>query len=221
MCFCSVASFVVGGLLLFLGIVTLFVVIFKKSIYLLPLALVPIMFGIQQVSEGFVWKNIQNENAIKVFTFFAYAFYPFWIPAAFLVAEFRENAPKSLLRLIWLGLNSILGLVILIYDSTTMWPIKARIQGHHILYGVGKSTAYVVSPHNWSIGDVFVIALYVYLIISSALLTSLRGGRILGLVTLVTFIIAVTVFSQTWTSVWCFFEAIVSIIIIYMIFANT
>ena len=55
----------------------------KKPSFL-GLAVVPICFGIQQISEGFVWHTLEHGGSNQtrtpslVFLFFALAFWPWW-----------------------------------------------------------------------------------------------------------------------------------------------
>src|SRR5205823_1322981 len=68
----------------------------KKPSYL-GLAVVPLMFGIQQISEGFVWQALNHDNveqtrsASLVFLFFALAFWPWWFPV---LTALMEPQPK-------------------------------------------------------------------------------------------------------------------------------
>ncbi len=66
----------------------------RKDARFVPLALVPITSGIQQISEGFVWLGLNRDDGALlqqssvVFLFFAIAFWPFWIPMCLAIAEF-------------------------------------------------------------------------------------------------------------------------------------
>lgn len=101
MCFSATASFGAGVLLSAVGIVTL-----KKtsepSHYFL--AFIPLIFGIQQLSEDFVWGSLQNPGhesmnmaATYVFLVFAQVLWPFWVPLSFLFIE-KEKRSKNMLR---------------------------------------------------------------------------------------------------------------------------
>ena len=122
-------------------------------------------------------------------------------------------------RFIWLCVNTVIGIALLIDVIVGLYrkPVHARIQGNHILYGYDTTAAYAISPCSWSVGDTFGIGLYIYLIISTMCLTSARGGLSLGVISSITLVISIVVFQRTWTSIWCFFEAIVSVIILLII----
>ena len=238
MCFCAGASFGVGGTLVLLGLVFICILLFfqskpmKEKWAYVPLSIVPLLFGIQQICEGFVWENVNNETAIRIFTFFAFAFWPFWIPFSFATIEAsyvmkkqlkKRLAMKPKPRLIWLLFNVAIGLAMTILITVKMYtkPMHASIRNNHILYGGDIHAIYATNPSSWTLGDCLVISVYIYLIISSMLLSSARGTVLLAVTTAITLIVAVVVFNETWTSIWCFFEAIVSLIILYIIYMET
>lgn len=234
MCFSAKASFGVGGLLVFLGLFSLGLACFlpyrsgvKQRLAYFPLSIIPLLFGIQQISEGFVWLDITDESAIRVFTFMAFAFWSFWIPFSFALIEFNHVGKRnkkwrlsSKTRLLWCIINAVIGFILLVFIVISLYqkPLHATVQGKHILYGYDTHAAYAVNPSSWTFTDAIVIALYIYLIISTMCLTSARGGTLLRIVSAITLIISIVVFQQTWTSIWCFFEAIVSVLIIYILF---
>src|SRR5690606_8023290 len=72
------------------------------------LALIPWFFAIQQASEGFVWLKIPEGIAAKnIFLFFAYVFWPIWIPFSLYFAE--ENPIRKQLLTLCLGIGLAVG----------------------------------------------------------------------------------------------------------------
>ncbi len=63
MCFSAEASFAVGGTLLILGVATIRKVIHKKD---LPIALIPIIFALQQMVEGLLWISLVEDDSGSV-----------------------------------------------------------------------------------------------------------------------------------------------------------
>ena len=59
MCFSAEASFIVGGALLFIGTSTIKKAHHKKD---LPIALIPIIFALQQIIEGLLWIILKDGN---------------------------------------------------------------------------------------------------------------------------------------------------------------
>jgi len=238
MCFSGKVSYIAGGILLSLGLCCISICCFasghhgvKQRLSYFPLAIVPLLFGMQQITEGFVWSDLQNETAIGIYMYMAYAFWCFWIPFAFMIAEigyFRINSRspttrrKARFRMVVLMINTLIGFAFMIYMTTSILkkPLQATIRGGHILYNGNPRATYAVAPDTWSIGNGFGVSLYVYLIISSMCVTSMKGGRLLGIVSAITLTITLVVYHITWTSTWCFFQAIVSVIIVWMIWSS-
>src|ERR1700722_772357 len=109
MCFSPEASFAAGAALLPAGIYCTQAAV-RKDPRFVPLALVPIAFGAQQISEGFVWLGLNNDNTALVqqssvvFLFFAIAFWPIWIPLSLAIAESRRRRQIALALLAIVGL---------------------------------------------------------------------------------------------------------------------
>ena len=83
MCFSATASFTAGAVLVPAGIYCMTASLRKRPNTIL-LAAVPLAFGLQQLSEGVVWRALEHDDATLVrqaslaFLFFALAFWPFW-----------------------------------------------------------------------------------------------------------------------------------------------
>src|SRR6266545_2494887 len=94
MCFSPEASFAVGGALIPAGVYCVRAA-WAKSPRLVPVALVPFAFAVQQIAEGFVWLGLQAGDPARtragavVFLFFALAFWPWWFAAANIILEPR------------------------------------------------------------------------------------------------------------------------------------
>src|SRR5207248_5124124 len=85
-----------------------------------PLAVLPALFGVQQISEGFVWVGLGRDDpelartSARVFLFFALAFWPFWLC---LCAAWAERV-ESRRRLWWVVTALATGWFVFLY-----WPI--------------------------------------------------------------------------------------------------
>jgi len=116
MCFSATVSFVVGAGLLAGGVYASRKALAINKKYL-PVAMMPIFAGLQQVSEGMVWIGMTTGqpqlvlSSALVFIFFTWFMWPFWIPLSVYVLEPRESKRKHLFfvfMLIGLGLGLIL-----------------------------------------------------------------------------------------------------------------
>src|SRR5687768_18398485 len=94
MCFSATASFGAGIVLSTIGIATIKKAQRREQ---LAFAAIPLLFAVQQFSEGFVWVGLQNSNALMasagtyVFLFFAQVLWPFWVPWSVMILEKKET----------------------------------------------------------------------------------------------------------------------------------
>src|ERR1700677_1279381 len=85
MCFSPEASFAAGGALAPVGVYCAWTALRRRP-RLLGLGLMPLFFGLQQISEGFVWLGLERgdphltQAAALAFLFFAVVFWPVWFP---------------------------------------------------------------------------------------------------------------------------------------------
>ena len=83
MCFSATASFIAGVSLLVLGVATVKKAKRKAEI---PFAMIPLLFGVQQIIEGMLWLSFRFDapllNVIMtyVFTLFSHVLWPIFVP---------------------------------------------------------------------------------------------------------------------------------------------
>jgi len=201
MCFSATASFIVGGSLSALGVVTLKRAANKCE---LPFAAIPLLFGIQQLIEGILWLSIQYDMALLetittyLFTMFSHLLWPAYVPFAIALME-REIEPWRK-KVMW-GFR-FAGIVVAIHllVQIAMQPLMAVVD-KHIIY---------VSPffYEWPMMVLYIAATCIVAFFSSHALI-----RIFGLMTLCFFAVAYWFYTEAFFSVWCFFAAILSLII--------
>src|SRR5947207_8294564 len=93
MCFSAKASFIAAGSLSVIGLLSIRKAsIIKKK--LIPFASTPLIFAIQQASEGIVWITLTNDLphyfytfGIYSFVFFAGIWWPLWLPITLYIIE--------------------------------------------------------------------------------------------------------------------------------------
>lgn len=173
----------------------------------LPLAAIPLLFGIQQLTEGVVWLSFDspfwNHASTYVYSMFSHVLWPIFVPLAVLLLE-RDPVRKKTLRafcLIGLTVGTYL-LYFIVKDG-----IVSKIRGSSVLYD---------SPHLYL---PIVLTLYVVATCVSSLVSSHPLIKLLGAVMLTSFAVAGLAFSQTFISVWCFFAAILSVVV-YLFFKS-
>ena len=204
MCFSAAASFAAGGALSVAGGLTILKVAKKTE---LPFASIPLLFGIQQAIEGAVWvsfgSSVVNTVATYAYSMFSHVLWPVFVPISVLLIE-TEPARKKILSLF-----SLLGLAVggyLLY-FIIVDPVTAHIVNNSIAYH---------SPHFYTLPTMF---LYLVATCGSCLVSSKRIINIFGVVLFISFAIAAWFYTDTFFSVWCFFAAVLSLIV-YWYFQN-
>ncbi|MES2554703.1 MAG: DUF6629 family protein [Bacteroidota bacterium] len=206
MCFSASASFIAGAALTVVGAASMSQVR-KPAHYVF--ASIPLIFGIQQVCEGFVWLSLSGTDFLGWHAFFKYAFlffaqiiWPFWIPLAFLCIEPSPKRRKIMRYFLFAGIAVTLLLTVRLIFS----PAVAEIDGCHIAYKVGTTQAMQIATG----------ILYICSIVVAPFFSSWKMAIILATVNLVSLIITNIFFEVYLVSVWCFFAAVQSVLIFFV-----
>lgn len=202
MCFSATASFTAGTVLVAVGSFTMSRVRDRRE---LPYALIPMLFGVQQLIEGGLWLTITGEGTshldaslTHIYQFFSHVLWPIYVPIAVWLLETVSWRRRALIALAFLGAAA--GLYLLYFLLVD--PTVSRVVGGHIDY---------ISPHFYAPE---VLTLYVLATCASSLVSSHRTVRWFGLATSLS-LVAATILYRTWfISVWCFFAAIISVVIL-------
>jgi hypothetical protein len=173
------------------------------------LALMPLLFAAQQLCEGLVWLTIGSEPerlaqaiAVKLFLFFALVLWPPWLPLALLCIERQPGRRKLLRALAGAGLAvAAVGAMVLIH----LRP-HARITGHCIHY------VYGLPGGHWT--HVPYLLVYLLAAVMPFFVAALPLGRTIGVVLVVALAATVAMQKGALTSLWCFFAAIISVLVV-------
>lgn len=207
MCFSASASFVAGAAIMSVGVISIKK---AKEPKLLPFAFIPFIFGVQQISEGFVWLSLQNENfthwkypASLIFLFFAQVVWPALVPFSMRLMEEKQvrKTALSVISLIGLGVAAYLAYGIFFF------PIDANANGFHIQYELTSQKELLFNS------QVF----YFTATVVSAFVSSRKGMFLFGSAILLSMIVSLVFFNPYVISVWCFFAALLSVIGLYVI----
>lgn len=199
MCFSATASFVAGTSLSVIGVATLKNVSRKNEI---PFAVIPLLFGIQQLTEGVLWLTfvrdapVLQQTMTYVYSGFSHVLWPIYVPFAIGVLEAVRWRKKVLAGFEVAGLAA--GLYLLYFIVTR--PVVAQVVSKHIEY---------ISPHFYIAP---VIVLYLAATCVSAFFSSHRFVNLFGALALVSFITAYVIYAHALVSVWCFFAALLSVL---------
>jgi hypothetical protein len=199
-CFSAAASFTAGVTLSAVGVLTITKVERRNE---LPLALIPLLFGVQQIVEGFVWLSFSHhalelrQTMTYIYSGFSHVLWPIYVPFAFLVLEATPWRRKVMLAFQATGLA--VGLFLLYSIATN--PVIAKVESHHIVYD---------SPHFY-IGPVIVA--YLAATCFTGTFSSHTFVRLFGGLALVAFIGSYLFAEYALVSVWCYFAAVLSLLI--------
>ena len=209
MCFSAVGSFALSGVLGGIG---------SRSIQLNPsrplrlFAAIPLVFAVQQGAEGMVWLTVANPThaaiqgiAVNLFLGIAVVVWPIWCPVALWLAEEDATRRRVLWRLSAFGMGSAVGaLGLLIY-----WAPTAVIAGHSVRYDHG----------GWSPPwfGLITLAAYVVPTVVPYFVSTTRLARTLGVMFVVSLVVTIVVRQETLTSVWCFFAALLSGMVLFAV----
>jgi hypothetical protein len=201
MCFSAPASFIAATSLSAAGIKTISMTSKKKEI---PFAAIPLFFGIQQLLEGMIWLSFGNEllpKAELTFTYslFSHVLWPIFVPFAVGLLETEPTRKKILIAIQIIGL----GVGLYLFYFLVEFPITSRVLGKHIVYD---------SPHFY-ITEVMVA--YLIATCMSSMVSSDRIIQLFGALSLITFVAAYAIHVETMVSVWCFFAAVMSLVIYF------
>jgi hypothetical protein len=198
MCFSATASFSSGIILSAVGTTALIKNKDKSSI---ALASIPLFFGIQQLFEGFVWISLPSTQCHQIsmygFLAFSLVFWPFYSPLAFFLAEKNIVRKKILLGLF------ALGTIVSMYFFGVMLtqPITSEISNNSIQYLVNAPLVLIFT------------LIYFIATCASAILSTSKKLKIFGIFLTLFLAISLYFYFATFNSVWCFFAAILSLII--------
>ena len=201
MCFSASASFAAGAALLAIGAVTLRKAGCRAE---RAYAAIPLLFGVQQLTEGMVWLSFSPELALLnpamtfVYSLFSHVLWPIYVPFAVLLVEPVRWRRRALAAFLVAG--AAVGLYLLV--NMFRFPIESRAAAGHIEY---------VSPHFYIAP---VMAGYLAGTCISMLFSSQKLVNAFGAAALLSFGLAYAIYRQWFISVWCFFAAVLSVIVL-------
>lgn len=213
MCFSLTASFTAAALLIPAGIVASIPAIKYNHKFIL-LALIPVIFGIQQFIEGITWYGLNNHHtnlthtASLTYLFFAFFLWPVCFPLSAWLLEENPVIRKKILLLTVAGF--LLGVYLYLPILLNNLPVSTSIAGNSIDYLTYQS--HVMVP--------FYIVLYVAITFLALIIASSKRMNILGWLVVLSAIVSMLCYKIVFTSVWCFFAAILSLYIIYIVYAE-
>jgi hypothetical protein len=171
---------------------------------LLPFAALPLLFGLQQVVEGFVWLDLLSATPERArtpalgFMFFSHFLWLFWVPLAAAIAERVACRRRLFFAMTGVGL---------VFGGAMYWPFvfdydlwHVKIHEHSIGYYVDLVFDDAI-PRDLSHG------LYAVLTLVPLFASSSHRIKLLGAMMAIAAALTLLFFVYTFSSVWCFFAA--------------
>ena len=202
MCFSATANFVGSGVLGAVGVVTLTKVKHRRE---LLFAALPILFAIHQFIEGFVWLGLDGILSPAVahdmgaaFMLYAQGLLPFLLPLSVLLFEPNAKSRQRMLPFVVLGGATTLYML----WALTAYPLQLYVRENSIVY-INQAT-----------NNTAVALLYVIATCGSLFFSKIRMMVIFGLANLVILLVVMEVKRYAFTSLWCAYAAVASVIIL-------
>lgn len=202
MCFSATANFVGSGVLGAVGVVTFTKVKHRRE---LLFAALPLLFAIHQFTEGFVWLGLDGVLSPQVahdmgaaFMLYAQGLLPFLLPLSVLLFEPTPKGRRRMLPFLVLGG----GISLYILWALTAFPLELYVRGNSIVY-INQAT-----------NNTAVAVLYVIATCGALFFSEIRMMVILGAVNLAILLVVMVVKRYAFTSVWCAYAAVASVIIL-------
>ena len=226
MCFSATVSYSAAVVLVSTGVYAVQQARRLSPPYLLW-ALIPVLFGVQQAFEGGVWQALTAGNANAVvpfalgFHFFSHFLWLWWLPLCSYLVEPDQTSKIGKLRKRVIGGCAIFGAFAgaLVYSVMLFHPewMSVAVREHSIIYDF-------VVPYNITIPyfssihiPITPVMLYGLTILVPLLSSSHRLIRIFGVLVALSMVLASAAYNEAFVSVWCFFAAVLSLYLVYMI----
>ncbi len=201
MCFSATASFTAAGILSLIGALSLKTVRKDKSLYLL--ASIPLFFALQQAAEGVLWLQLPEaktgltEFSTAVFLIIAFLIWPILIPLALWRAE-RIPWRKNLIS-VFVAAGVAWSVYMIV--SLSFFTPQAQI--------VNNSIQYTANYYSLNALSYFTL-LYISIVLGPTFISSLRYLWVFGFFAIISALFSYQIYTENFTSVWCFFAALIS-----------
>ncbi len=202
MCFSATANFVGSGVLATVGVVTLTRVRHRRE---LLFASLPTLFAVHQFIEGFVWLGLDGVLSPKVahdmgaaFMLYAQGLLPFLLPLSVLLFEPDQGGRRRMRPFLLLGTLTAL----YILWALTAYPTQVFVRGNSIVY---------LNP---ATNNTIVAILYVVATCGPLLFSKIKDMVIFGIANVTILLIVLIAKRYAFTSVWCAYAAVASVIIL-------
>lgn len=202
MCFSATANFVGSSALGAIGVLTLTRVKHRRE---LLFASLPTLFAVHQFIEGFVWLGLDGvlspavtRDMAAAYMLYAQGLLPFLLPLSVLLFEPDRTSRRRMLPFLVLGGATAL----YILWALMAYPLQVYVKENSIVY---------INP---ATNNTAVAVLYVIATCGSLFFSQVRAMVLFGAANLAILLIVMEVKRYAFTSLWCAYAAIASVIIL-------
>jgi hypothetical protein len=200
MCFSATANFAGSAVLGTIGVATLAEVRNRREVLL---AAMPCLFALHQFTEGFVWLGLDRgmpllaHDAGAAYVLYAQGLLPVLMPLSIFLIEPTRRKKQQMFGFLMLG--TLLALYIL--WGLIAYPLQVSALAHGIIY---ENVMTVTTP---------VAVLYVIATCGAMFFSGFRSLVLMGWANLIGLLIVMEVRRYEFTSLWCAYAAVVSVLI--------
>jgi hypothetical protein len=223
MCFSATASFGASAVLGTIGIIA---VAKAKSNPQRLFATIPLIFSVQQLTEGLLWLSLKDPSVASsqslltyIYLVFAMAVWPLWVPLTIRLLE-KDARSKRIMNVL-VGIGALVAicvvLILSLYPVQVMTPIclncpfsSSSSLNQHLHY------QFTFPPIPKGLIGAFTV-LYIMATIITPFISSIKKMKWLGFVFLASYFFAVILYNGFVISVWCFFAALLSFVVLWII----
>jgi hypothetical protein len=202
MCFSATANFVGSGVLGAVGVVTLTRVKHRRE---LLFAALPSLFAVHQFLEGFVWLGLDGVLSARVthdmgaaYNLFAQGLLPFLMPLGVMLFEQTRARRRAMIPFVILGAGTTLYML----WALITYPLQIYVQGNSIVY-LNDGTQH--TP---------LAVLYIIATCGSLFFSKVKVIVWFGAANLAILLAVMAVKRYAFTSLWCAYAAVASVIIL-------
>ena len=202
MCFSATANFVGSGVLAGVGVVTLTRVKHRRE---LLFASLPLLFAVHQFTEGFVWLGLDGILSPRVtqymgaaFMLYAQGLLPFLVPLSVMLFEPDVRSRRRMVPFLIIG------------TLATLYALWALLEYPTQIFLAGNSIVY----RNPGTNNTALAVLYIVATCGALLFSRIRFIVVFGITNVLILLIVMEIKRYAFTSVWCAYAAVSSVIIL-------
>lgn len=203
MCFSATASFTAAGITGIIGLATLTRISSPRD---LPLAFMPLVFSAQQAIEGALWLTLPvapngplATTLTTLFLIVAHVLWPLFVPLSVMRAEPKGWRHRAMRVCMALGAGVAAYMTWVIMSETH----SAFIESGHVYYALDY-------PHHDVVGLAYLLATGGALVLSTRPMIIVTGALVL-----VGYGVSWFFYWHEFLSVWCFFAALASVMLLF------